>query len=85
MSKAYEETTDLYLREMFKRVGIEYPNPDLTDQDAWYTIFTWTQEEQDNFAEWMKELVKARHKWNKKKVDYEVGMFLLMWGWKCVD
>ena len=67
------------LVEMFKRVGLEYPNKELTSQDDWFRQYVWTQEEEDDFSDWMlKKLKKAR----RRRPEVEVAMFLLMWGWK---
>ena len=83
MKGRYDETRDVCLKEMFKRVGEEYPNPELTDQEDWYTQRTWTKAEEDDFGVWMKKHLKKKHRyWTKRTIDLEVGMFLLMWGWK---
>jgi len=76
-----EKTCDDCLVEMFKRVGLKYPNPKFTQQDCWYQRKMWSQEEEDNFKKWMRSLLKKRYKWSTKKVEWEVGMFLLNWGW----
>ena len=66
------------LEEMFRRVGLEYPNKELTEQDDWWTKHTWTIEEENEFRDWMKKKLK-KHK--IRRVDSEISMFLLMWGW----
>ena len=71
------------LKEMFKRVGEKYPNKKLTDQKDWYTKRTWTDKEEKDFSKWMKGYLKKKLKWSSRLIDNEVGMFLLMWGWKC--
>lgn len=78
------QTTEDCLKEMFRRVGEDYPNPELTEHEDWYTLRTWTKDQEDDFRLWMKKLLKKRYKhWGQRLVDNEVGMFLLMWGW-CV-
>ena len=78
----YEITTEDCLIEMFKRVGETYPNPELTDRDDWYMQRTWTIEEEKDFKEWMKVLLKKRYKYlTSLQIDAEIAMFLLMWGW----
>ena len=78
----YEQTTEDCLKEMFKRVGEEFPNKELTDKQNWYTLRTWTEEEENNFRKWMEGHLKKRYSMTQKKRDSEIGMFLLNWGWK---
>ena len=85
----WDKTTNMALEEMFRRVGIAYPN-DITKKDRWYELVEWTAEEQDDFAEWMHALIKKRHPFYKVyrpevmelKIREQVDMFLMMWGWK---
>ena len=78
----YEKTTDICLKKMFKMVCEKYPNKELTDQDDWYQQRTWTKEQEDKFRVWMKKLLKRRYDWTDRMITKEIGMFLLMWGWK---
>jgi len=88
--KSTEETTEMCLKEMFKRVGLEYPNPEITNQPEWYHLYSWTESEQDDFGEWMGKLILKRHSFYRvykkkvceRKVGNWVGMFILNWGWK---
>jgi len=83
MSLDYDETCTICLKEMFKRVGMKYPNKKFTDQPNWFTKKTWTETEEKDFKKWMEKLLKKRYKhWTKRTLDKEIGMFLLMWGWK---
>jgi len=82
---SYEETTTECLKEMFRRVGRKYPDKEFTDNNEWYKKETWTAAEESDFEDWMKKLLKKRYKWPARKIDYEVAMFLLMWGWKNKD
>jgi hypothetical protein len=69
------------LKEMFRRVGLEYPNEELTKDPKWYTKYTWTEAEENDFRKWMLAFVKKHARWTAKHAAYEVGMFLLNWGW----
>jgi len=73
-----EKLCEMCIKEMFKRVGLKYPNK-LTKQNDWYLKRSWTKKEQDDFADWMRKLLKKQ---GFTKIDNEIGMFLLMWGWK---
>ena len=78
-----DKTCELCLKEMFKRVGMKYPDKKFTDQPNWYWLKTWTPKEEDDFKKWMDKLLKKRHKnWDKKSREREIAMFNLMWGWK---
>ena len=79
---SYDKTCEDCLKEMFRRVGEEFPNEELTNQDDWYQQRTWTPEQEEDFKEWMTKLLKKRYRWSKKHLDWEVGMFMLNWGWK---
>lgn len=78
----YGKTTEKCLKKMFRAVGEKYPNLALTDQEDWYTLRTWTQAQENKFKAWMSKVLKRRYKWTDKTIDAEIGMFLLMWGWK---
>lgn len=80
-----EKTMNDCITEMFKRVGEKYPNEELTKQDKWFQKRSWTEAEEDDFRDWMTKLLKKRHKWTNKKIQLEVGMFLLDYGWKYKD
>ena len=80
--KTYKETCEECMKEMFNRVGEEYPNQKLTKKKNWYLLRTWTKKEENDFREWMKKLLKKRYRWNKYLIEKEIGMFLLNWGWK---
>ena len=81
MNLDYDKTCEECLKEMFKRVGEEYPN-ELTNQEDWYMKRSWTIEEQNDFKDWMIKHLKKRHpSWNKRTIDMEVGTFILQWAW----
>jgi hypothetical protein len=72
------------LRKMFKMVGERYPNPKLTAHKDWFRLHTWTDAKQAEFSRWLYRLIKKRHSYmTKKRIDIEVGMFVLNWGWRC--
>jgi len=78
----YDKTTEMCLKEMFKRVGEVYPNKEITDKPEWWRTKTWTEEQEEGFRKWMVKLLKKRHPgWKKVLIDREIGMFLLCWGW----
>jgi len=80
--KKYDKICTECLEEMFRRVGLEYPDEELTSKENWYTLHVWTKEEEDSFREWMLKKLK-RHR--LMRAELEVEMFLLQWGWKVED
>jgi thymidine kinase len=85
MQDKYNTATDKCLKEMFKRVGEKYPNHELTKDEGWFTKRTWSIKEQDTFIVWMSKFLKKQFGWNAKKIENEVGMFVLYYGWKTND
>lgn len=79
---SYEKACEDALKEMFRRVGEEYPNETLTKHEKWYQMRVWTEEEQDDFSNWLKSMLKKRFRhWHKRTINNEAGMFILNWGW----
>ena len=82
----YEKTVEDCLREMFKRVGMKYPDLEFTKNDGWYKQKSWTVKDRSDFESWMRKLYKGRYRGiGKRELDNTVAMFLLMWGWAEVD
>ena len=70
------------LKEMFKRVGLEYPNIELTDKPDWYWKYEWTEDEENDFKLWMVKYLQKYSDMVDYYIDKEVGWFLLSYGWK---
>jgi len=75
-----DTTRELCLKEMFDRVGLEYPN-ELTKEPEWFLLAHWTSKEEQSFKDWMIKFLKDNTRYNKETRDLETNMFLLMWGW----
>ena len=74
---------DECLQEMFKRVGMTFPDPEFTKDEEWYNRKTWTAKERNNFSSWMKKFyMERRPEASQKLVDVKVTLFLSIWGWK---
>ena len=79
----YEQAANECIKKLFNTVGENYPKPELTKYKYWYTMRTWTSKEEKDFRDWMRKLLKKRYRWmDKRKLDWEVGMFILNYGWK---
>ena len=62
-AKMYE----MALKELFKRVGLRYPNKKFTAQDRWYNKRAWLQSEYDDYRDWLIKLLMKRMRMLKKK------------------
>ena len=76
-----EKIYEIALKELFKRVGLKYPNKKFTAKDGWYNKRAWTEEEYQDFNKWMVKLLMKRMGMLKKKAEFEAGMFLLNYSW----
>lgn len=75
-----EQTFDMCLREMFRRVGMRHSKK-FCKQDNWYQLRTWTDEECNDFERWMTVFLRKRHRWPKMLAQKETGWFVMMYGW----
>jgi len=80
-SPKVEEAFEFCMREMFLRVGEDYPNKDFTSKDDWYTMRSWTIEEEGSFKKWMVAYLRKKLRWTKNRSEKEVGWFMLQWAW----
>ena len=74
-------TIDFLLKEMFKRVGVEY-NKNIVKEDGWYLRYTWSEEDQEDFKDFMVNHLCKSLNYNKVFAEKEADMFLLNYGWK---
>jgi len=77
------------LIEMFKRVDLDFTFDEILEYGKndleWYRSKIWTKEQEKDFKNWMKIEMKKSKQFKymtDKKIDYEVAMFNLNWGWK---
>jgi hypothetical protein len=72
------------LDKLFQSVGFEKFDSRFSNQDGWYSMKTWTEDQSDEFKNWfIKEYVKTFK--YKKPAEREYQWFNLMWGWKIDD
>mgnify|MGYP003349335496 CR=1 FL=1 len=83
-----EEQWEYVLREMCSVVGADFDTMDF-QKDRWFTEYTWTEQQQDDFTKWMEKYLKkksiAKHFTNytlmhRPKVIAE--SFVSNYGWK---
>jgi hypothetical protein len=70
------------LDKMFQYVGFEKFDREFSNQEDWYSLRTWTQEQSNEFKNWfIKEYIKT-FKSKENSAIKEYNFFNLMWGWK---
>lgn len=77
-----EKCMEEALVEMFKRVGMEYPDEAFTSHPDWYQLKQWTKEESKDFRTWLEAKVRKELRLTKKRAATEAAFFDLMYGWK---
>ena len=74
------------INKMFEISGHEVTYEDIKDRkDDWYTQWTMTMEQSDEWNEWGVTEIRKRFRYNKKWAEKEMGMIILMWGLKFSD
>jgi len=80
----YANTFCELVEMLHEAIGVEPPDrgayADMPED--WYTRHTWTLKQYEETSKKMVAHVKKRHRYmSSKKAEYEVGMFLLNYGW----
>jgi hypothetical protein len=81
-----EEKIVTIINKMFEIAGHEVTYNDIKDRkDAWYTDWTMTMEQDEEWKKWMQEYFIKECKMVKGLVSREAAMVSLMWGLKISD
>lgn len=74
------------LNEMFKIAGHDVSYEDIKGrQDAWYTQWTMTEAQFDEWQEWGKKYLKKKFKLTELYAKREMGFIGMMWGLKTTE
>jgi hypothetical protein len=74
------------INKMFEISGHNVTYDDIKDRkDEWYTQWTMTMEQSDEWKEWGIKEIQKRFRYNKKWAEREMAMITLMWGLKFSD
>jgi len=80
--KRQQAVIDL-INKMFEIAGHNVTYEDIEGrQDDWYTQWTMSPEQNDEWQNWGVEYLKKKFKWNKKVAQTEMAWISLMWGLK---
>ena len=82
----HEEFMRDVINKMFEIAGHEVTFDDIKDrQDDWFTQWTMTEAQNDEWQEWGIGEIRKRFRYNKEWAKKEMGMISLMWGLKFSD
>jgi len=71
------------INKMFEIAGHSVTYDDVKDRkDDWYTQWTMTVEQNDEWKDWGRKYLMKELKMNKKYSETQMGMISLMWGLK---
>ena len=74
------------INKMFEIAGHEVSFNDIKDRkDDWYTQWTMTTEQNDQWNEWGVDQIQKRFRYTKTFAQKEMAMISLMWGLKFSD
>ena len=68
-------------KEMFLRVGEVYPNEELTKDENWYRLRSWTTKEEESFCKWMVNYLRKKLKMRIQEAEKNTAFFVMMYGW----
>lgn len=85
-----EEKKEIFLKDlinkMFEIAGHKVTFDDIKDRkDDWYTQWTMTTAQNEEWNEWGITELRKRFRHNKERARKEMGMITLMWGLKFSD
>jgi hypothetical protein len=74
------------INKMFEIAGHDVTYDDIKDRkDDWYTQWTMTMAQNDEWKEWGVAEIRKRFRYNKKLAEREMAMIILQWGLKFSD
>jgi hypothetical protein len=74
------------INKMFEIAGHDVTYDDIKDRkDDWYTQWTMTMTQNDEWKEWGIVEIRKRFRYNKKLAEREMAMIILQWGLKFND
>ena len=85
-----QEKQDCFIKDsinkMFEIAGHSVTFDDISGRtDEWYTEWTMTVEQNDEWKRWGVAEIQKRFKYKKQFAEKEMGMLVLMWGLKFRD
>ena len=75
------EDTEYILKKMCEVVGADFAKVKFKSSN-WYLKHTWTEEEQQDFIDWLAKFYQKRHGYTKKNSVFLANSFVGNYGWK---
>jgi len=75
-----EKQLEEIMSEMFSRVGGEYSKEKIKEE-TWYLEYSWTEEEQMSFHDWLSDYLKKKFKLRRPFCDKHAWSFIFNYGW----
>ena len=84
--KKEEKIVEELINEMFRIAGHDVKYENIKDrEDAWYTQWTMTEEQYDQWIEWGSEYIRKSKRLRKEKAKHAMAWFGLNYGLKFSD
>lgn len=81
MQLSIDKEVEFILREMFKRVNLEYDS-ELVRQPDWYYKASWTRKQEADFINWLSKYLKRIHPYlSKQRAAKEAASLVFHIGW----
>lgn len=81
-----EKIVQELINKMFELAGHDVKYEDIKDrEDAWYTQWTMTEEQYDQWIEWGSEYIRKSKRLRKDKAKHAMAWFALNYGLKFSD
>ena len=80
------EIVTTVINKMFEIAGHAVTYDDIVNRkDAWYSEWTMTKEQNDEWRKWGVSYFRKKARWPKHMAEREMAMFDLMYGLKVID
>lgn len=81
-------TNDLLFKEIMERlfeiIGLKFKE-DIVKKEGWYTEHTWAKEQEEEFTQWLTQLLAKKKRLGKTRAKSEAQFFVFAYGWKRSD
>jgi hypothetical protein len=86
MSKKHEDAFIHLINKMLEVAGYKITYTDLlTEEDGWYSRYTWSKEQYEEFEVYAIQYLRKKLRINKGRAGKEVGWFLFAYGLSTKD
>lgn len=80
MKRLNKDDAIYIISQMFALIGEPFDRSKLEYDDEWYLNYSWTEEQQEEFKEWLISHLRANFKHTKALAISNAGWFIFMYG-----